>query len=145
MIFCQFWSKSGPFLGNPILQKSLVKRNNCWSLNFHCFKKSIFCDFLSNCQRTVTHTFFSEKSGFFIPNSTCSRENAPSPKHYKPVRNAFGSITSVGKLKKSQNRVYTRSLRFFDFRPPLNNRVPSGQLDYTFNEGDVPKELSQSL
>ena len=114
-----------------------------WSRNFQCFKKSIFCDLLSNCQRTVTPTFFSEKSGFFIPNSTCSRENAPTPKHQKPVRNTFGSIPSVQKLQKSQNRCQLQTLRFFDFRPPLNNRVPSGQLDYTSKKGDVPKVLSQ--
>ena len=145
MIFCQFWSKSGPFWGNPILLKSLMKRNSFWSLNFHCFKKSIFGDFLTNYQRTVTPSFFSENYGFFIPNSTCSRENARTPKHQKPVRNTFGSIPSVQKLQKSQNRVYTRSLRFFRFSTPLNNRVPSGQLDYTSKKGDVPKVLSQFL
>ena len=57
----------------------------------------------------------------------CGVKTVKSPKLHKPVRNAFGSITSVGKLKKSQNRGNTRRLRFFDFRPPLNNRVPSGQ------------------
>ena len=75
----------------------------------------------------------------------CGVKTVKSPKDQKPVRNAFGSIPSVQKLQKSKNLVNKQTLRFFDFRPPLNNRVPSGQLDYTSKKGDVPKVLSQFL
>ena len=43
----------------------------------------------------------------------CGVKTVKSPKDQKPVRNAFGSITSVGKLKKSQNLVNTQTPRFF--------------------------------
>ena len=44
----------------------------------------------------------------------CGVKSVKSPKDQKPVRNAFGSIPTVGKLQKSQNRGNARTRSFFD-------------------------------
>ena len=62
----------------------------------------------------------------------CGPKTVKSPKDCNAVRNAFGSIFTVWNLQKQQNLVYKQTIRFFEFRTPLNNKVPAGQLDYTF-------------
>ena len=62
----------------------------------------------------------------------CGPKTVKSPKDCNAVRNAFGSIFTVWNLQKSQNRGYEQTLRFFEYPTPRNNKVPAGQLDYTF-------------